>query len=148
MQTKKDESYGIIPLRRELGVWNVFLIHQYSKIGKNSYWVFPKGHPESGETYLETAQRELYEETGMTPSVVIQAPTFTLAYSFKHEEYLIEKTVVFFLGIVPEGPYQLQATEVKEAGWFTLDEARSRLDYSDTKAMFEEVIAYLETNQR
>ncbi len=25
-------------------------------------WVFPKGHNENGESYIQTAKRELYEE--------------------------------------------------------------------------------------
>ena len=31
------------------------------------YWVFPKGHMESNETEIETARREILEETGLNP---------------------------------------------------------------------------------
>jgi 8-oxo-dGTP pyrophosphatase MutT (NUDIX family) len=30
----------------------------------NEYWSFPKGHIEEGESSLDTAYREIYEETG------------------------------------------------------------------------------------
>ena len=29
------------------------------------WWVFPKGHSEEGETLIETARREIREETGL-----------------------------------------------------------------------------------
>lgn len=31
----------------------------------NSEWVFPKGHMEGGETEVQTAKRELFEESGV-----------------------------------------------------------------------------------
>lgn len=34
-------------------------------LNNDGQWVFPKGHVESGETYLETAIRELKEEAGV-----------------------------------------------------------------------------------
>ena len=67
MNSKTDESFGVIPVyKNEEGKFEILVIHQYSHIGDNSYWVFPKGHSEKGEIETETALRELKEETDIT----------------------------------------------------------------------------------
>lgn len=136
MATKTDISYGVIPIRRAANGWEVFLIHQYSRIGDNTYWVLPKGHPEAAETPRETALRELKEETGLVPATLIDAPTFDLRYSFDFSGDRIEKTVVFFIGVIAEFEIILDPDEVKEASWYPLEIAATRLDYQDTKSLF------------
>lgn len=142
MQTRSDVSYGVIPLYNDAGEWKVFLIHQYSRIGDNTYWVFPKGHPENDETPKEAAARELKEEADMVAQF-IKAPEFTLEYTFMFDGVRIEKTVTFFLGVVDTQYFSIDETEVKEAGWYTLEEASERLDYTGTKRMFQEVKEYV-----
>lgn len=53
-----------------------------SKDGEN--WQFPGGHPEEGETLLETAKRETYEETGI--SIDIDGLTFFGYYKIVEED--------------------------------------------------------------
>lgn len=143
MQTKTDLSYGIIPIRRVGESWEVFLIHQFSRIGNNSYWVFPKGHPEDGETATESAIRELKEETGMEADKILIEPTFKLQYSFMFDGVQIDKTVIFFIGIITSKNYTLDQEEVKEAGWYSLKEAAKILDYQGTKQLFSEARKFI-----
>lgn len=35
------------------------------------FWVFPKGHPEPGESLEEAAVREVWEETGVRAEVLL-----------------------------------------------------------------------------
>ncbi len=107
--------------------------------------MFPKGHAEGDESPLETAKRELLEETGLHTQQIIPSPLFSLRYNFVYEEEKILKTVDFFVGVIDEQPLVLQETEVKEANWYTLDEAMNRLDYQDTKKMFNQVQQFLKT---
>ena len=79
----------------------------------------------------------------MEATMIIDEPTFELAYNFVFDGVKIEKTVTFFVGIIEVDTYRLDLEEVKEAGWFRLEEAGSRLDYNDTKAMFTEVKKFL-----
>lgn len=146
MQTKKDLSYGIIPIRRVDGEWKVFLIRQYSRIGDNSYWVFPKGHPEKGETKVETAARELKEETDMIAEKILTEPVFKLEYSFVFNRIKIEKTVVFFVGVIIGEKYKLEEDEVKEGGWYSLGDVAERLDYKDTKQLYKSIRKFLESD--
>ncbi len=144
MQTKTDISYGVIPIRRVDNSWEVFLIHQFSKIGNNSYWIFPKGHPEGDETPQQSAVRELMEETGMFADTLLENPTFNLEYTFVFDSVRIQKTVVFFVGILTKTEYELDVVEVKEAGWYSLQAAAERLDYQDTKQMFQSARKFIE----
>lgn len=147
MQTITDLSYGIIPIRRAGETWEVFLIHQFSRIGDNSYWVFPKGHPEDNETPVESASRELKEETGMTAEKILTEPTFKLQYSFSFGGKQIDKTVVFFIGLITDFTCVLDNDEVKEAGWYSLEEATDRLDYQGTKLLFNEAKEFIANYQ-
>lgn len=140
---KLDKSFGIIPIKRVGEQWEVLLIHQFSKIGNNSYWVFPKGHAEKDETALQAASRELFEETGLKAAKIMQNPVFSLAYAFQFDGVQIEKTVDFYVGIITDDTVIIQTEEVKEAGWYSLDEAMKRLDYKDTKQMFIQVQTFL-----
>ena len=63
----------------------------------------PKGHVDTGETELETALRELEEETGIEASKVEISPDFcfTTQYTVTYKRFGDEpflKTVVIFLG--------------------------------------------------
>jgi tRNA nucleotidyltransferase (CCA-adding enzyme) len=143
--SKTDKSFGIIPIKRVADQWQVLLIHQFSKIGNNSYWVFPKGHAEGNETALQSARRELFEETGLKAEKIVQDSVFSLAYSFQFDGVKIEKTVDFYIGVITDDTVVIQTEEVKEARWCSLEEAKERLDYSDTKKMFFEVQEFLKT---
>lgn len=63
----------------------------------------PKGHIELGETELECALRELYEETGIEADILDldELFRFTTTYQSSHKGLtgeIREKTVVIFLG--------------------------------------------------
>lgn len=144
METKQDISYGVIPIRKVDGKWKVLLIHQWSQIKNNSYWIFPKGHPEGDETSLQTASRELKEETDVVTEKIIERPSFKLEYTFVFDGVKIEKQVIFFVGITDSDYFKADGVEVKEAGWYSLNEASERLDYKDTKKMFQAAREFIE----
>lgn len=139
MQTKTDISYGVIPVIKKEGEWQVFLIHQYSSFRKDSYWVFPKGHPEAGESAAATAARELSEETGIILESLDTEHLYKIQYDFVHEDTIIKKTVIFFVGYAASEAYTLQEEEVKEAGWFSFADAKERITYDGTKQILDRV---------
>lgn len=144
MKSKNDFSYGVIPIIKTDTGWNVFLINQFSRIGNNSYWIFPKGHPEGNETPVETAIRELKEETSITADKILSEPTFSLKYSFVFDGIKINKTVTFFIGIVSTRYFKVDEEEVGEGGWYPLEEVDKRLDYKDTKKVFKKAKPFIE----
>ena len=57
-----EKSCGAIVFRKFHGNIELLLI----KHANGGHWSFPKGHVEEGETEVETALREVHEETGLT----------------------------------------------------------------------------------
>ncbi len=144
MQTKDDISYGVIPLIKiDAGEWNVFLIHQYGHAG-DIYWTFPKGHPEEGETGEEAGRRELFEETGITLASLDTTKPYKQTYSFPYKDILINKTVVYYVGIANTSAYTIQETEVQDAGWYSIEDALVKLTHEPAKKMLKEVCTDLE----
>ncbi len=65
----------------------------------SGHWDFPKGVVEEGEDELETAYREVYEETGIPRDKLILIKGFQeyVRYRFYSHGNIVKKTVVFFL---------------------------------------------------
>ena len=57
---KHEKSCGAV-IFRQSDCWNVLLIRH----NKGRHVSFPKGHIEPGETESMTAEREIFEETGI-----------------------------------------------------------------------------------
>lgn len=138
MQTKKDYSYGVIPVRKEQDDWYVFLINQYSATG-DVFWTFPKGHPEAGESPEEAARRELTEETAIVLEKLDTLKVYTQEYTFPFKDILIEKSAVYYLGFVQDEQFSIQEDEVKEAGWFLLADALEKLTHDKSKTILKAV---------
>lgn len=131
----KEYSYGIVPLKRVEGEWQVLLIQHSSA----KYWGFPKGHSESGESPREAAVRELQEETGLHIVKFLSESTFEEHYTYSLRSTLINKTVLFFIAEV-DGELILQSHEVSGARWVPLAEAVKHLTYESDRSICQSVI--------
>ena len=122
-QKRIDQAGGIV-VRRENGRTLVLLVRSKKD---PSIWVYPKGHIEPGETAVETAVRETYEESGVGGESLgpIGAP---LEFQSGREPVRVQ----YFL-IRPTS--EVDSPEGREKGWFTLDEARRRLAFENARAL-------------
>lgn len=146
MKRARVYSFGIIPVHLTVNGPEFLLIEQYSVEG--AHWGFPKGKPEPGEDPLTTAKREAREEVGLTFNKIIEGAHFTLNYSFTYEDTIIDKTVTYFIGFVDNAGLALRESEIKNAGWYKLGEARGRLSHLNTKEMFDAATLYLDNYLR
>lgn len=92
---------------------------------------FPKGHMEEGETEIQTAIRELKEETGIEIELFpgfrhqIEYPLFRLPNTIKQS--------VYFLGKCKSDIITTQKSEVKEASFLSYNDALESLTFDETK---------------
>lgn len=133
MKTESDISYGIVPLQKRDGVWKVLLVHHIA-----GHWSFPKGHREAGESEVETASRELEEETGLYVERLLDFPPLEETYVFHHAGKRIEKKVRYFVALVSGKEYP-QLDELFGCDWFAFKEAREKLTFSNTRDLLDAV---------
>lgn len=133
-----ERSYGIIPIAQTPSGFEFLLIQQ-----TQGHWTFPKGHKAWGEIPIETAKRELREETGVSEVYVDQDATFETYYT--HDEGLItrRKTVLFFPGFIQKGSIKMQEAEIIDYAWVSFQKAKELLKYPDMKEMMDKVHSYL-----
>jgi 8-oxo-dGTP pyrophosphatase MutT (NUDIX family) len=92
---RQERSAGFLILHRA-GTDLRFLLLNYGR-----HWDFAKGHVDHGESDLDAAVRELYEETGIREIKPIPDFQQEIVYFFRSSRHgLIRKTVVFFLAEV------------------------------------------------
>lgn len=106
-------------------------------------WGFPKGlvgdkvRNESMET---AALREVREEGGVEAKIVHPTPVKT-QYTYRFQDYLIKKTVNYFLMEYVSGQIEDHDQEVGDIKFVSADEVRQTLTYKADKEAFEEIFS-------
>lgn len=137
LMAKKEISYGIIPLRKHGALWEVLLV-----LHQKGHWAFPKGHAETDETPVETATRELAEETGLAVVRFLPAPPLAEHYFFRWKGQAIDKRVEYFLAEVA-GEAVADPKELAECRWVALEEAPALLTHEEAQSLCKKAIALL-----
>jgi len=96
-------------------------------------WTFPKGHQEAGESLLQTAVREIKEETGLDRLKMI-APLGRTSFRFRREGTVIQKAVHFFLFEAPADAKEHMTGEgaIFEAQWVKMNKVFSVSSYTNS----------------
>ena len=133
-----EKSCGAIVYRRFHGNIEILLIKHVN----SGHWSFPKGHVEGDETELETARREIKEETGLD---VIIDQTFreTVSYLPKRDT---QKEVVYFLALARNYDYVPQEEEIAEIRWVDIVRATHMLTYENDKTIVNKARAAIKQN--
>lgn len=133
-----EKSCGIIPLKVHNNTFLYLLIQHHA-----GHWGFPKGHVEPGESMVETAMRELEEETGLTLKKIFLKQAFEEKYTYHRDGKKRSKLVVYYLGLVEGGKVKIQAKEIQDYAWVTLAEAIERLAHTEIKKILLRSQQYL-----
>lgn len=107
----------------------------------STYWEFPKGLVEAGESETEAAVREVREETGLEVRLV-SGFRHEINYWYRREVSLVKKQVVYLLGEAPNREVTL-SHEHREAKWLPFAAARAELVYENARAILDEADDYL-----
>ena len=111
--------------------------------GRYMGWVMPKGTIESGETYKQTALREVREETGVRAKIIQYIGK--TQYNFRGSDEMINKTVYWYLMTTDSFYCKPQAEEYfADAGFYKQHEAYHLLKFHDERQIMRK--AYTEYN--
>lgn len=119
------KSYGVIPICKKKDGFYILLV----KNSKGGHWGLPKGTPEKGEEPIDTAERELFEETGIKDIEIKTEPTLEERYDFEQDGTEYSKTNTYYLGFVNEMTEGNQLDEIDELKWVKIDEAQNTLTH-------------------
>ena len=124
---------------------NKILLLKYSANdtqGEGGHWDFPKGHVESNETEIETALRELEEETGITNAELIDGFRHSISYTFYRKSKPLSKKVIFFLAGTVEKKVTLSHEHIDYA-WLEFDNALEKLTYDNARQILKKALPYI-----
>lgn len=132
---KHEKSCGAIVCRKYHGNLEILLVQHLM----GGHWSFPKGHVEKGETEIQTALREIKEETGIE---VMIDHTFrqTVIYSPKQD---VIKKVVYFIARAKNYDFSPQPEEISQIRWLQFDAAYSYLTHEKDKQLLKKARPFL-----
>ncbi len=132
---RREFSAGGVLVRRLRGRWFLAAIRPAGK--DEGLWALPKGLVARGEPALETALREVREETGAEGRLVEKLGDVRYVYTWKGER--VFKVVSFFLVRYSRGRLgdiaPAMRVEVDGAKWLSLEEAPKLLAYGGEREM-------------
>ena len=123
----KEKSCGCIIIEKD----KVLLIQQ-----TKGHWGFPKGHVEVGETEIETARREVKEETNLDVEIN-ENKRYTMEYFTDKGTY---KQVVLFIAKKISGNEKYQESAIKSMKWVTFEDALKTITYDNTRELFNKIL--------
>jgi len=134
----EDYSFGVILFNK---IDKKFLLIKHAS---DSHWSFPKGHQENEESNLETAKRELSEETGISKAQFL-SKRFIESYRFQKDQVAYNKKVTYFVAIADplDVNVRIQQKEISSYKWVSIQEAVSLITYKETKNIVRKAYEYL-----
>ena len=104
-------------------------------------WRLPKGTPDLGEKWEETAVREVIEETGL--QVAIEEPLRSIKYWFSADGVRNHKTVHFYLMRAVGGSTDNHDREFDVVRWFKAEDVVKTLTYRSEVDVVQEALEIL-----
>jgi bis(5'-nucleosidyl)-tetraphosphatase len=135
----KEISAGAVVFRRQTVYGKesvVYLVLHYRF--KGDYWDFPRGKIEKGETELQTARREIKEETDLSDIGFLEGFAQRTNWYYRLEGKNVYKEAVYFLA---EAKGEKETVHISkehiEHLWLEFDDAMKRLTYKNTRAILQ-----------
>ena len=131
-----EKSCGALVYRKHHGNTEILLIKHI----RSGCWSFPKGHMEQGENEIQTAIREIKEETNI--DVSIDDATFREVVVFNPRRD-VTKEVVYFLARAVSFDCEKQEEEIAEVRWVEMGQAAALLAYDNDRTLVGKAKAFL-----
>lgn len=133
----EERSAGAIVFYEKFGARKYLLLKHH-----RGHWDLPKGNIEAGEIPIETAKREVFEETGIGRLRFYEGFVKKIEYHYRRKEGLVHKTVIFFLAESPVKNVKISC-EHKDFAWLDFNNALKTATFRNTKRLIKEAEKYL-----
>jgi len=147
LPTKQQVVAGFVVYRKTSDGIKFLLLYR-----RGNYWNFPKGHFKPGERSIDTALRELEEETGIKKSELRIVPNFRAyeRFYFRIGNQGIYDTVILFLAETHKADIRIVPREHSGFGWFLYRDAVNILGkkYQDTRKALKQATDFLTERHR
>lgn len=134
----KEKSCGAVVYKKENNELKFLLVYQ-----SNGHHSFPKGHMEENETEIETALREIKEETNLDVSIDSK---FRVSTSYLLESKGVMKEAVYFVATPTTFDLINQEGEISECSWNSYADTLLKLEFEDMKEILEKANNYIKNN--
>ena len=115
--------------------WKILLLYK-NQNGRYMGWVLPKGTVEEGESFKETALREVKEESGANGRVIKYIGK--TQYVFRGNDDMVSKSVHWYLMSADSFYCKPQSEEFfADAGFYKFHEAYHLLKFNDERQMLK-----------
>ena len=108
----------------------------------NGNWGFPKGHTEDQETDIQTAIREVMEETGINIEILDGFKKSIKYIPFPE----VLKEVIFFIGITEEEKVTIDKDEIEDYMWCSYEEALKMITYKPQRDVMESSLQFIKNH--
>jgi len=106
-------------------------------IKNRNIWTLPKGLIDKGENSEDAAVREIFEETGLSGTIIELIGEKSFWFYIKSDNIKCKKTVVYYLLKYTGGDIANHCWEVDEAKWFPIDAAVTKASYKSDKEIIQ-----------
>jgi 8-oxo-dGTP pyrophosphatase MutT (NUDIX family) len=117
---------------------------------KNTYWGFPKGKIEEGESLKETAKREVKEETNLENLRFLQEFKHSLTWFFRLKEETIKKEAVYLIGKIPkEDKKKVKLNhENQDFKWLNFENAIKKMNIKNNREMLKKAYEFIKNYEK
>ncbi|MGB9675069.1 MAG: bis(5'-nucleosyl)-tetraphosphatase [Candidatus Nanoarchaeia archaeon] len=127
-----EKSAGFVIFRKEKNLRYYLLLYKAASGIYSESWSFPKGLIEKGESELETAKREVAEETGLKKLKLEEGFKQKIHYFYKKDNDFVSKDVIYFLAKTQTKKVKISWEHAGYA-WLPYKEALARLTFKTDK---------------
>ena len=136
MSLQYEKSCGAVVFTRRNGGIKYVIIQSLE-----GYYGFPKGHMEAGEKEVETALREIYEETGLKVHILD-------GFRCEDEHPIpskpgVMKRIIYFAAEYEDQQLRHQLEELMSVKLMTFEEAMDAFQWESSRRILKEVADFL-----
>lgn len=129
---------GIVFKETDNGLEYLLIKNMAMRDPNKSYWGFPKGHLDEGESSKNAAIREVKEEVGLEVEIIDKVGQSSYMFQASGEKIL--KIVTMFLMQASSKKISIQAAEIQEANWVDSEKVLELLSFPNDKKLFQKAL--------